>query len=84
MTFTKYDPKIGYVQGMNFIAGALLYHCSEDVAFWLLVALMEDHEMREIYLPNFPGLYKHTQIIDLLLFENSRRLYQHFVRSYES
>ncbi len=54
MTFTKYDPKIGYVQGMNFIVGALLYHCSEEIAFWLFVSLIEDHEMRDVYLP---GIY---------------------------
>ena len=51
VTFSKYDPKIGYVQGMNFIVGALLYHCSEEIAFWLFVTLVEDHDMRDIYLP---------------------------------
>ena len=51
ITICKYDPKIGYVQGMNFIVGALLYHCSEEIAFWLFVALVEDHEMRDIYMP---------------------------------
>lgn len=79
VTFTKYDSKIGYVQGMNFVVGALLYHCPEDIAFWLFVALVDDHEMREVYLPGFPGLYKHTQIIDMLIFENIREVYQHFV-----
>jgi hypothetical protein len=79
VTFTKYDSKIGYVQGMNFIVGALLYHCPEDVAFWLFVSLIDDHEMRDIYLPGFPGLYKHTQIIDMLIFDNIREVYQHFV-----
>jgi hypothetical protein len=51
ISLCKYDPSIGYVQGMNFVAGALLYHCSEEVAFWLLVSLIEDHEMRDIYMP---------------------------------
>lgn len=51
ITICKYDPNIGYVQGMNFVAGALLYHCSEDIAFWLFVSLIEDHEMRDIYMP---------------------------------
>jgi hypothetical protein len=41
---------------MNFIVGALLYHSSPDVAFWLFVALLEEYEMRDIYLPEFPGL----------------------------
>jgi len=79
VTFTKYDPKIGYVQGMNFVVGALLYHCSEEIAFWLFVSLVEDHEMRDIFLPGLPGLYKHTQIIDMLILENIHSVYQHFV-----
>lgn len=78
-TFIKYDTKIGYVQGMNFIVGALLYHCPEEIAFWLFVSLIEDHEMRDIYLPGLPGLYKHTQIIDMLIFENLHKVYVHFV-----
>jgi hypothetical protein len=32
---------IGYVQGMSFIAAALLYHAGEVGAFWLLIALMD-------------------------------------------
>jgi len=79
MTFTKYDPKIGYVQGMNFIVGALLYHSCEEIAFWLFVSLVEDHEMRDIFLPGLPGLYKHTQIVDMLILENLYSVYQHFV-----
>ena len=89
VTFLKYDPKIGYVQGMNFIVGALLFHCSEEIAFWLFVALVEDHEMRDIFLPGkifillfwigLPGLYKHTQIIDMLILEHLHGIYQHFV-----
>ena len=45
---------------MNFIVGSLLFHCSEEVAFWLFVSLIEDYEMRDIYQPKLPGLYKHS------------------------
>lgn len=45
---------------MNFIVGALLYHAPEEIAFWLFISLIEDHELRDIYLPGLPGLYKHT------------------------
>lgn len=38
-----------YVQGMNFIVGAFLYHCEEYVAFWLLIELIENHELRKNY-----------------------------------
>lgn len=51
-TYATYDPQIGYVQGMNFIAGALLCHSEEYVAFWLLVMAIEKFEMRDIYLPS--------------------------------
>jgi hypothetical protein len=63
MAFAKYDPSIGYVQGMNFIVGALLYHSSEDITFWLFVSLIEDYELRDIYQPRLPGLYKHSQLL---------------------
>lgn len=90
VTFAKYDPRVGYVQGMNFLAGALLFHASEAAAFWLFVALLEDYELRDAFLPGMllldggimiglPGLYKHTQIIDLLIFENLHDVYMHFV-----
>lgn len=78
-TFAKYDPNIGYVQGMNFIVGSLLYHSSEVIAFWLFVSLVEDNEMQDIYSPGLPGLYKHTQIIDLLIKEKLREVHRHFV-----
>ena len=79
-TFVKYDPNIGYVQGMNFIVGALLYHCSEDIAFWLFTSLIDDHEMRSVYETDFPGLHQHIKIIDELVKDNINEIYQHFVR----
>lgn len=45
---------------MNFIVGSLLYHSSEVMAFWLFVTLIEECEMRDIYLKGLPGLYKHS------------------------
>ena len=44
--------KIGYVQGMNFIAAILLYHAEEYIAFWLFIMIFERFEMRDIYLPS--------------------------------
>lgn len=77
-SFTKYDPKLGYVQGMNFIAAALLWHCSESDAFWLFVCLMEDFDLRDNYLVALPGLSKHCQMISLLMMEYLPRLHLHF------
>lgn len=52
LTFACYDPQIGYVQGMNYIAGFFLYHAEEFIAFWLLALIFELFELRDIYLPS--------------------------------
>ena len=42
MAYSIYDSEVGYVQGMNVVAGALLYHIKEeDQSFWALVELMD-------------------------------------------
>jgi len=49
---------IGYVQGMNFIATTLLWHCGrEECAFWLFVAMMEGYGLRCMFqAPDMFGL----------------------------
>ena len=58
LAFARYNQKdsIGYVQGMNFIAAALLHHCNEVITFWLMVSLMENYGLRSVYAPGLPGL----------------------------
>ena len=62
---------------MNFLGAALLHHCSEEVAFWLFVSLIEDYEMRDIYQNGTPGVYKHNQLLQLLQMEHLGDLFQH-------
>jgi hypothetical protein len=76
--FANYDTQVDYVQGMNFVVAALLLHCSEVIAFWLFVALIEDFEMRDIYLPKLPGLFKHSQMIDILIEQHLPEVHSHF------
>lgn len=78
VAYCKYDANLGYVQGMNYIVAALLWHCTEVDAFWTFVGLMEKHELRDTYLPRFPGLSKHCQIIQLLTLEQLPHLHRHF------
>jgi Rab-GTPase-TBC domain len=66
-TYAKYSSQVGYVQGMNFICGSLLYHCKEEAAFWLFIMLMEDYDLEEVYSKGLPGLYKHSIMIEKLL-----------------
>jgi len=78
--FANYEPGIGYVQGMNFIAASLLYHADEYISFWLLTLIFEKFEMRDIYLPKLPGLSKHCQIIDILMLNYIPDLYAHLCK----
>ena len=85
----------GYVQGMNFITAALLYHAEEYVAFWILVSIFEFLEMRDIFLPSIqlkyyllnnielPGLSKHCQMIDMLILNAKPKIYSKLVNKYD-
>ena len=45
-----YRPKIGYCQGMNFIAGALLCMLnSEEKAFWIFLILITNYDMENLF-----------------------------------
>ncbi|EAS03642.2 rab-GTPase-TBC domain protein (macronuclear) [Tetrahymena thermophila SB210] len=77
-TVAKYDPIIGYVQGMNMIGASLLYHAEEYISFWIMQIIFEKLEMRDIYMPKLPGLSKHIQLIDFITLTRISDLYSHF------
>lgn len=55
--FTKFDKgKCGYVQGMNFIAGALTYHASPEFSFCMFIKLMQKFQILENYVEGLKGL----------------------------
>jgi len=68
----------GYVQGMNCIAATLLYHCQVDIAFCLLVQIMTKYEIIKNYEPGMPGITKHCEIIDKMVFKHLRTLHNYF------
>lgn len=67
---------------MNFIVGSMLYHCNEEIAFWMFVELIEKFELRDIFEPKLPGLFKHCFVIDNLIKANLSDLHDHFVTLY--
>jgi hypothetical protein len=78
--FSNYEPNVKYFQGMNFIVGFLLYHCDENIAFWLFVALFEEYNYREIFAKNFPGLKVHIEKVKSILEKYSPTLYQNWLK----
>ena len=48
-------PHTAYVQGMNFIAGTLLYHCDEYTSLGVVKILFEQLELKDMFLPSSLG-----------------------------
>jgi hypothetical protein len=65
--FSNYDNSIKYFQGMNFIVGFFLYHCDEYIAFWLFVSLIEEYDLRSLFMDQFPGLKLHVKRVEIIL-----------------
>lgn len=57
-------PQTGYIQGMNFIASALLWHSSESQAFWLFYKLIKAYGLQENFSEGFPGVLNHFSNIE--------------------
>lgn len=54
--YSIHDSEVGYCQGSAFLVGVLLLQMPEEDAFSVLVRMMEDYRMREIYKPTFAEL----------------------------
>lgn len=42
-------PEIGYCQGMNFVAAALLFFLDEEMAFWTFLFFLDKMELNSLY-----------------------------------
>jgi len=57
LAFSNYEREVGYVQGMNFIAAALMFHTGEVAAFWLLCYFMEQYDLKKVLSAGMEGLH---------------------------
>ena len=78
IALTNYEQTVGYVQGMNFIAAVLLYHAGEVAAFWLMCALIDKYNLKDVLQLGFPGLNSHNEVIQKRFMEELPNLYKHF------
>jgi hypothetical protein len=78
--YALYDEQVGYAQGMNFIAMPLLFNMPEEEAFSLMVKLMYNYGLREMFLPDMVGLHLHLYQFERLLEDMEPALYCHLHR----
>ncbi|TSK53697.1 Rab GTPase-activating protein 1-like [Bagarius yarrelli] len=55
--YSVYDEEIGYCQGQSFLAAVLLLHMPEEQAFCVLVKIMYEYKLRDLYRNNFEDLH---------------------------
>lgn len=68
------NPKVGYCQGLNYVAGLLLLATrDEDATYWLMRALTE-HILPEYYSPSMPGLLVDVRVLAALAHQEVPRV----------
>ena len=78
--YSLYDPDVGYTQGMIFIAVPLIMNMNESECFCLLVTLMKEYGLRDLFCPEMKGLHVLLYEFDRLLESYSPVLYNHLVK----
>jgi len=77
--YALHDPKIGYCQGMNFVAGFLyLITKNEAMAFSILCGIIKRLGMQKIYSENVPLLRCRFYQMDRILHSLMPKLAEHF------
>ncbi|CRL02912.1 CLUMA_CG015881, isoform A [Clunio marinus] len=76
--YSAYDEEVGYCQGLSFIAATLLLHMPEEESFSVLVSIMYDYGLRELYKTNFENLSLRLFQFTCMLRDQSPDLYEHF------
>eukprot|EP00811_Abedinium_folium_P019506 NODE_2844_length_2132_cov_13.691272.p1 GENE.NODE_2844_length_2132_cov_13.691272~~NODE_2844_length_2132_cov_13.691272.p1 ORF type:complete len:565 (+),score=121.72 NODE_2844_length_2132_cov_13.691272:154-1848(+) len=77
--YAAFDPKVGYCQGMNFVAGLLLFVSDDEAeSFALFVWLMQQRQLGDFYKEDFPLLHRYVGAYGRLLAEVLPDLSDHF------
>ncbi|AEO61712.1 hypothetical protein MYCTH_2312153 [Thermothelomyces thermophilus ATCC 42464] len=78
--YALFDEAVGYAQGMNFLIMPLLFNMPEEEAFCLLVRLMNQYHLRDLFVNDMPGLHLHLYQFERLLEDFEPALYCHLRR----
>lgn len=78
--YALFDEAVGYAQGMNFLIMPLLFNMPEEEAFCLLVRLMNQYKLRDLFIQDMPGLHMRLYQFERLLEDLEPALYCHLHR----
>ncbi|TSS60402.1 Carabin [Bagarius yarrelli] len=76
--YARYNPQIGYSQGMSYIAAVLLMLLGEEEAFWALVVLLEKPKyLSELFDSSLKKIQHHALVFQQLLKHRKPQVFQH-------
>ena len=73
---SRENKEIGYVQGMNFIAASLLYHCDEVASYWILNFILNSLNLNEVFQIGMNGFQRHLKEFEDYIKSNDQGLYE--------
>lgn len=76
--YSIHDREVGYCQGSGFIVGLLLMQMPEEEAFAVLVQIMQQHRMRDMFKPSMAELGLCMYQLESLVQEHFPELHVHF------
>ncbi|XP_061578499.1 growth hormone-regulated TBC protein 1-A isoform X2 [Cololabis saira] len=78
IAYAKYNPEVGYSQGMSYIAAVLLMHLGEEEAFWALTALLDKPKyLADLFDLSLTRVQHQAKVFDQLLKHRKPRLFRH-------
>lgn len=80
--FAVYQPKIGYCQSLNFIAGMLLLFLDEERAFWMLVIITQRY-LPGVHEVNLEGVNVDQGILMLLIKQSLPEVWERIGLTFE-
>ncbi|XP_046803068.1 ecotropic viral integration site 5 ortholog [Lucilia cuprina] len=76
--YSLHDREVGYCQGSGFIVGLLLMQMPEEEAFAVLVQIMQQHRMRDMFKPSMSELGLCMYQLENLVLEQIPEMHTHF------
>uniref|UniRef100_A0A665TML8 Si:ch211-266k8.4 n=1 Tax=Echeneis naucrates TaxID=173247 RepID=A0A665TML8_ECHNA len=78
IAYAKYNPQVGYSQGMSYIAAVLLMQLGEEEAFWALAALLDKPKyLAELFDLSLTKVQHQVKVFDQFLKHRKPELSQH-------
>ena len=75
--YAVYDKEVGYCQGLGFVAGLLLMTMPEEEAFCVLIQILQENRIRDMYKPSMSLLSICNYQLDKLIEESHPHVYYH-------